>query len=56
MKLCDLISKLQEIQDKFGECYVQVANDKDDVLDAYDINRVCFFKDEETQIAIIVEE
>lgn len=56
MKLCDLICDLQTIQDKYGDCYVVVANDNTSILDNWDIDRVCFFQDGETQIAIIVEE
>ena len=56
MLLADLIFELQSIQDKFGDCYVTVANDRTSILDNWDIDRVCFFKDDDTQIAIIVEE
>lgn len=56
MTLTDLISKLQNIADRFGDCSVQVANDRTSLLDGWDIDRVCFFEDGETQIAIIVEE
>lgn len=56
MKLLDLICELQLIQDKYGDCFVQVANDKTNVLDGWEIDRVCFFQDGGTQIAIIVEE
>ena len=56
MKLNDLIFELQTIQDKYGDCLVQVANDRTSILDAWEIDRVCFFKDGESQIAIIVEE
>ena len=56
MKLCDLIFELQMIQDRYGDCLVQVANDSTSVLDGWEIDRVCFFKDGESQYAIIVEE
>lgn len=56
MKLAELIYELQTMQDKFGDCYVLIANDKTNVLDGWAIDRVCFFKDGESQIAIIVEE
>lgn len=56
MRLCDLITELQNIADRFGDCSVQVANDNTSVLDGWEIDRVCFFKDGEQQIAIIVEE
>lgn len=56
MKLCDLIHELQSIQDRYGDCFVQVANDRTSVLDVWGIDRVCFFKDGDTKIAIIVEE
>lgn len=56
MKLRDLIHELQSIDDKYGECTVQVANDRTSILDSWEIDRVCFFKDGDNQIAIIVEE
>lgn len=56
MKLADLIHELQTIQDKYGDCFVQVANDRTSVLDGWEIDRVCFFQDGECQYAIIVEE
>ncbi len=56
MTLCDLITELQNIADRFGDCSVQVANDNTSILDGWEIDRVCFFKDGEHQIAIIVEE
>ena len=56
MELGKLIFELQSIYDKQGDCFVQVANDGSAILDSWDIDRVCFFKDGETQIAIIVEE
>ena len=56
MTLFDLIYELQKIEDKFGDCSVQVANDRTSLLDACEIDRVCFFQDGEHQIAIIVEE
>lgn len=56
MTLNNLITELQKIEDTFGDCAVQVANDRTSVLDGWDIDRVCFFKDGEHQIAIIVEE
>ena len=55
MQLANLIHELQSIQDKYGDCYVQVANDRTNVLDGWEINRVCFFQDGEDQYAIIVE-
>lgn len=56
MKLSNLIFELQSIADKFGDCEVQIANDDDNILDAWEIDRVCFFKDGENQTAIIVEQ
>lgn len=56
MKLSNLIFELQSMMDKFGDCNVEVANDDSDVLETWDINRVCFFKDGERQSVIIVEE
>lgn len=56
MTLLDLIVELQSIVDKFGDCKIQVANDRTSILDGWEIDRVCFFKDGEQQIAIIVEE
>ena len=56
MTVYDLIVELQSIADRFGDCDVQVANDRTSILDGWDIDRVCFFKDGEQQIAIIVEE
>lgn len=56
MKLCDLINELQTIQDKYGDCFVAVANDRTSILDNWEIDRVCFFQDGESQYAIIVEE
>lgn len=56
MTLYDLIVELQNMADKFGDAEVQVANDSDCILDTWEIDRVCFFKDGETQTVIIVEE
>ncbi len=56
MTVYDLIVELQNIADRFGDCSVQVANDRTSILDGWEIDRVCFFKDGEHQIAIIVEE
>lgn len=56
MKLTDLINELQNIQDKYGDCAVAVANDCSSILDTWEIDRVCFFKDGDNQTAIIVEE
>lgn len=56
MTLTELITELQSIADRFGDCDVQVANDRDDVLDGYEIDRVCLFKDGQYQTVIIVEE
>ena len=56
MTLTELITELQKIADRFGDCSVQVANDRTSVLDGWEIDRVCFFKDGEHQIAIIVED
>lgn len=56
MMLTDLITELQSMADRFGDCNVQVANDNTSVLDGWEIDRVCFFKDGEQQIVIIVEE
>ena len=55
MKLFDLITELQNISDNFGDAEVEVANDCDDILDTWTIDRVCFFKDGEIQTVIIVE-
>ena len=55
MKLCELIQALQIMDDKYGECEVEVANDNDCILDSYVIDRICFFKDGENQRVIIVE-
>ena len=54
MKLSDLIFELQSMYDKFGDCSIGVADDCD-ILDTYNVNRICFFKDGEEQIVIIVE-
>jgi hypothetical protein len=43
MKLCNLITELQSIADRFGDCDVQIANDRTSILDGWDIDRVCFF-------------
>lgn len=56
MTLANLITELQNIADKFGDCDVQVASDNNNILDTWGVDRICFFKDGETQIAIIVEE
>ena len=56
MQLSDLIVKLQNIQDEYGDCIVEIANDCTSVLDTWGIDRVCFFKDGDIQLAIIVEE
>lgn len=56
MKLSDLIFELQSMMDKFGDSNVEVANDDCDVLETWDISRVCFFKDGEIQKVIIVEQ
>lgn len=56
MTLTELITELQNIADRFGDCTVQVANDRTSLLDAWEIDRVCFFKDGDIQTAIIVEE
>ena len=56
MTLVDLIIELQNISDNFGDAEVKVANDYNDILDTWAIDRVCFFKDGETQTVIIVEE
>ena len=56
MTLTNLITELQNIADRYGDCSVQVANDRTSILDGWDIDRVCFLKDGEQQIAIIVEE
>lgn len=56
MTLTDLITELQNMADKFGDCSVQVANDCTSILDGWEIDRVCFFKDGEHQTVIIVEE
>lgn len=55
MKLCDFISELQTMQDKYGECEVEVASDNNDILDSWEIDRICFFKDGDKQTVIIVE-
>ena len=56
MTLTELITELQNMADKFGDCSVQIANDRTSILDGWEIDRVCFFKDGEYQFAIIVEE
>lgn len=56
MTLTDLITELQSIADKFGDCDVQVANDNNNILDTWGVDRICFFKDREFQTVIIVEE
>lgn len=56
MTLYDLITELQSIADRFGDCDVKVANHRTNILDLWKIERVCFFKDGEKQIAIIIEE
>ena len=55
MELHDLIYELQSIQDKYGDCVVEVANDNTSILDTWSIDRVCFFKDGGLQLAIIVK-
>lgn len=55
MKLHELINQLQEIQDKFGECEAEFAHN-DSVLDTWQLDRVCFFKDGADQRAIIISE
>ena len=55
MKLHELINQLQEINDKFGECEIEFAHD-DNILDSWQIGRVCFFKDGEHQRTILVDE
>lgn len=54
MKLHDLINQLQEMQDKYGGGEVEVAYDSN-ILDSWQIDRICFFKDGEEQRIIIVE-
>ncbi len=56
LTLTDLITELQNMADKFGDCSVQVANDCTSILDGWEIDRVCFFKDGEHQTVIIVED
>lgn len=56
MTLTDLITELQNIADKFGDCDVQIANSNNDILATWGIDRVCFFKDGAFQMVIIVEE
>lgn len=57
MTLCDLITELQNIADRFGDCDVQIANNSDDILGStWGINRICLFKDGEYQTVIIIEE
>lgn len=56
MKLCHLVQELQTMNDKYGECEVEIANDNTDILDSYTIDRICFFKDGENQRVIIVEQ
>ena len=56
MTLTNLITELQNIADRFGDCSVQVANDRTSILDGWEIDRVCFFKDGEEQTVIIVED
>ena len=56
MKLCHLVQELQTMNDKYGECEVEIANDNNDILDSYTIDRICFFKDGENQRVIIIEQ
>ena len=56
MKISDLISELQAIEDRQGESNVVIANDNNNILDSWEIDRVCFFKDGEHQEAILVVE
>lgn len=56
MILSDLIFELQTIMDKFGDSDVKIANDNNDILDTWSIDRICLFKDGENQTVIIVEE
>lgn len=56
MTLIELITELQNIADRFGDCDVQIANNNDNILDTWGVDRVCFFKDREFQTVIIVEE
>ena len=56
MKISDLISELQAIEDRQGESIVVIASDSNEVLDTWEIDRVCFFKDGECQETILVVE
>lgn len=56
MTLTELITELQSMADRFGDCDVEIANESNDILSTWGIDRVCFFKDGETQTVIIVEE
>lgn len=56
MKLYEFIQALQTMCDMYGECEVEVANYSDQILDSDVIDRICFFKDGESQRVIIVEQ
>lgn len=56
MTLTELITELQNIEDRFGDAEVGIAHDSAYILDTWTIDRVCFFKDGETQTVIIVED
>lgn len=55
MTLTNLITELQGIADRFGDCDVHIANTDTNILVGYAIDRICFFKDGEQQTVIIVE-
>lgn len=60
MKLNDLICKLQSINDKhcygFEDCIVEVANGDSNILDTWQLDRVCFFEDGDNKTVILVTE
>ena len=56
MKLYELIQELQTMGDNYGECQVEIAHDSENILDSFEIGKVCFFKDGDIQRAIIVEQ
>jgi hypothetical protein len=55
MKLAELLAELQRMYDRRGDCMVNVANNKNDILNGCEIDRVCYFEDGESKYVIIVE-
>ena len=55
MRLYELITELQSMYDKYGDSYIEVAHSHKDILDGWEIDRVCFFKDGDDQTVIILE-